>query len=191
MNASTNSAGRRPRLSRFSIAAIGADRPGIVAAVTGVLVERACNIEDTAMAILGGHFSMMLVVSGPPELDAAGLEAALRPVATDLHLVTMVRGIDPAVAAPAAGELWTVSVHGADHPGIVHGIAQVLAGLRVNVVDLATRVVPGDGGPAYVMLLDVTLPDGVDGDAFEAALAVAGHELGVTCKAHATEADIL
>ena len=41
-------------MSRFSVAAIGADRPGIVAAVTGVLVQRDCNIEDTAMAILGG-----------------------------------------------------------------------------------------------------------------------------------------
>jgi glycine cleavage system transcriptional repressor len=178
-------------MSRFSIAAIGADRPGIVAGVTNVLVQRECNIEDTAMAILGGHFSMMLVVSGPSDLDAATLEAALAPVASDLHLVTMVRAIDPAVAAPEPGELWTVSVHGADHPGIVHGIAQALADMGVNVVDLATRVVPGDGGPAYVMVLDVTLPDAVTGDAFEAALDAVGAQLGVTCKAHESEADIL
>ena len=55
-------------------------------------------------------------------------------------------------------------MHGADHPGIVHGIAAALADLEVNVVDLATRVVPGDDGPAYVMVIDVTLPDGVGGD---------------------------
>ncbi len=178
-------------MSRFSIAAIGADRPGIVAAVTGVLVERDCNIEDTAMAILGGHFSMMLVVSGPAELDAPTLEAALSAVASELHLVTMVRAVDAAVAASLAGELWTVSVHGADHPGIVHGIAKALADLHVNVVDLNTRVMPGDGGPAYVMILDVTLPDNVDSDALEVALNAAGDALGVTCKAHASEADIL
>jgi glycine cleavage system transcriptional repressor len=178
-------------MSRFSIAAIGADRPGIVAAVTGVLVDRACNIEDTAMAILGGHFSMMLVVSGPTDLDPATLEAALTPIANELHLVTMVRAIDPAVAVAAPGELWTVSVHGADHPGIVHGIAHALAEMAVNVVDLATRVVPGDGGPAYVMVLDVTLPDGVDGDALRARLEEVGAELGVSCRAHESEADIL
>lgn len=178
-------------MSRFSIAAIGADRPGIVAAVTNVLVQRECNIEDTAMAILGGHFSMMLVVSGPVELDAATLEAALSPIATELHLVTMVRPIDPAVAAPAAGELWTVSVHGADHPGIVHGIASLLASLHVNVVDLNTRVVPGDGGPAYVMILDVTLPPSVDSEAFEQALQEVCAELGVTCNAFQSDADIL
>jgi glycine cleavage system transcriptional repressor len=178
-------------LARFSIAAIGADRPGIVAAVTGVLVDRNCNLEDTAMAILGGHFSMMLVVSGPPELDAASLEAALTPVANELHLVTMVRTIDAAVALPTPGALWTVSVHGADHPGIVHGITTALADLKVNVVDLATRVIPGDEGPAYVMVIDVTLPDGVDDDAFSATLGAVGEQLGVTCNAHAADADIL
>jgi glycine cleavage system transcriptional repressor len=177
-------------LSRFSIAAIGADRPGIVAAVTGVLVDRECNIEDTAMAILGGHFSMMLVVSGPSRLDAAALEAALGPVATEMHLVTMVRAIDAAVAAPQAGELWTVSVHGADHPGIVNGIAQALADQHVNVVDLATRVVPGESGPAYVMVLDVTLPEGVDGEAVRATLSTTADTLGVTCSMHQSDADI-
>jgi len=178
-------------MSRFSIAAIGVDRPGIVAAVTGVLVDRSCNIEDTAMAILGGHFSMMLVVSGPTDLDAATLEAALTPVAGEMHLVTMVRAIDAAVAVAAPGELWTVTVHGADHPGIVHGIADALANMSVNVVDLATRVVPGDGGPAYVMVLDVTLPGDVDGVRLRARLDEVGAELGVTCKAHESEADIL
>ena len=178
-------------MSRFSIAAIGADRPGIVAAVTQVLVQRQCNIEDTAMAILGGHFSMMLVVSGPSELDASTLEAALTHVATDMHLVTMVSAIDAAVAVPAAGELWTVSVHGADHPGIVHGIAAALADMHVNVVDLNTRVVPGDGGPAYVMILDVTLPAAVDGDDFSDQLDAVCATLGVTCSAYLSEADIL
>ena len=178
-------------MSRFSVAAIGADRPGIVAAVTAVLVQRDCNIEDTAMAILGGHFSMMLVVSGPPELDAGSLEGALASVAHDLHLVTMVRTIDAAVAAPQPGALWTVSVHGADHPGIVHGVAQALADMKVNVVDLQTRVVPGEGGPAYVMILDVTLPDDVDGERFVADLDTVCDQLGVTCNAYESEADIL
>jgi glycine cleavage system transcriptional repressor len=134
---------------------------------------------------------MMLVVSGPTGLDASMLETALAPVASEMHLVTMVRAIDPAVAVPDAGDLWTVSVHGADHPGIVHGIAQALADMGVNVVDLATRVLPGDGGPAYVMVLDVTLPDHVTGDSFAAALDAVALQLGVTCKAHESEADIL
>jgi len=37
---------------RLALSAIGADRPGIVAAVTGALVDSGCNLEDTTMAIL-------------------------------------------------------------------------------------------------------------------------------------------
>jgi len=99
--------------------------------------------------------------------------------------------IDAAVAASPVGELWTVSVHGADHPGIVHGMAVALADLKVNVVDLATRVVPGDDGAAYVMVIDVTLPDGVDRDDFLALLHEVGARLGVICSAHAADVDIL
>src|SRR5438094_166616 len=49
----------------FAVSAVGADRPGIVAAVTGAFLEHGCNLEDTSMTILRGHFAMMLVVAAP------------------------------------------------------------------------------------------------------------------------------
>jgi len=60
-------------VTHLAVSAIGADRPGIVAAVTGVLVDRGCNLEDASMSILRGHFAMMLVVAAPPLTDAAEL----------------------------------------------------------------------------------------------------------------------
>ena len=67
-------------MSHYAVTAIGADRPGIVAAVTGVLMEHGCNLEDTSMTILRGHFAMMLVVAGPQTSSASDLEAALSEV---------------------------------------------------------------------------------------------------------------
>ncbi len=64
-------------MPHFAVSAVGVDRPGIVAAVTGVLVEQGCNLEDTSMSILRGHFAMMLLVAGPDGLTAEALEAAL------------------------------------------------------------------------------------------------------------------
>ena len=46
----------------FVLALTGRDRPGIVAAVTGVLLEHGLNLEDAEMAILRGHFAVMLVL---------------------------------------------------------------------------------------------------------------------------------
>lgn len=176
--------------ARFAVSAVGVDRPGIVAAVTGALVAVECNLEDTAMAILGGHFSMMLLVAGPDDLTADRLEQALSPAVADFHLELSVRPIDDARPVPAGGELWTVSVRGADHPGIVHGVASALAADGVNIVDLTTRVIDGDGGPVYLMVLDVTLPAGLDGDALARRLAEVGEQLGVVCTAHDAGADL-
>src|SRR6202011_5294653 len=115
-----------PSMTHVAMSAIGSDRPGIVAAVTGVLVEVGCNLEDTSMSILRGHFAMMLVVATPAELTASALEAALGPVAAEFDLVLVVRPIDDDVPRPTTVTAWTVSVYGVDRPGIVHRVATVL-----------------------------------------------------------------
>ena len=61
----------------FAVSAIGADRPGIVAAVTGALLPHGINIEDSRMAILGGRFAMMLVVTVPEDADLQAVRSDL------------------------------------------------------------------------------------------------------------------
>ena len=177
-------------MAHFAVSAMGADRPGIVAAVTAVLVEQGCNLEDTQMAVLRGHFAMMLVVSGPADLAAARLEEALAAAAAGFELVVAVRAIDDTVPASPAGAPWSVAVYGADRPGIVHAVTSLLADAGANVVGVETRVIGEAARPVYAMLLDVTVPDAVDGDALADRLAQQAKELGVECSMHATEADI-
>lgn len=178
-------------MPHFALSAVGADRPGIVAAVTGALVDHGCNLEDTSMSILRGHFAMMLVLAGPDGLSAAILEEALAGPAADLELVVAVRQIDDDVPVSPEGEAWAVAVYGADRPGIVHSFAELLAGAGVNIVDLATRVIGEPGRPVYAMILEVTLPPGLDGEELSARLDELAAELGVDCSAHLSEADIL
>ena len=178
-------------MTLFAVSAIGADRPGIVAAVTGVLYEKGCNLEDTEMAVLRGHFAMMLVVSAPAGLTASTLETALTEAAGTGDLLVAVRAIDDDVPSSPPGDRWSVAVYGADHPGIVHGVTQLLAEAGANIVDLETRVIGEPDRPVYAMLLEVTLPAAVDGEAVAAALVEHGRELGVECSMHPAEADIL
>lgn len=180
-------------MAHFAVSAVGVDRPGIVAAVTGALVELGCNLEDTSMAVLRGQFAMMLIVSGPTDLAAGELEAALEAATTQLDLLVAVREVSEVghVAASDSGESWTVSVYGADRPGIVHRVASVLADAGVNIVDVTTRVVGDTGDPVYAMLLDVTLPHGADAAAVQGRLREVTAELGVECSMHPSEADIL
>jgi glycine cleavage system transcriptional repressor len=174
----------------LAVTAIGADRPGIVAGVTGVLVAHGCNLEDTSMSILRGHFAMVLIVAAPDGLEAATLEEALAANAADLVVSVGAVALQHASTDAAEGEPWTVVVYGADHPGIVHGVASALAALGVNIVDLSTRVT-GDDRPIYSMVMEVELPSGLGGEELQRALDATAGELGVECSLHPSEADIL
>jgi predicted amino acid-binding ACT domain protein len=61
----------------FAVTAIGRDRPGIVAAISGVFADIGANIEDACMAILRGNFAVMLIAALPEGADQAELEARL------------------------------------------------------------------------------------------------------------------
>jgi len=187
--------------------AVGVDRPGIVAAVTGVFVEQGCNIEDSSMTVLQGHFAMMLVVTTPEGTTSAVLDTALGAPASQFDLVVAVRGFDdegsdggieendPTAEGIGYGDdeasAWTVSVHGADHPGIVHGVASYLASRSVNIVDLGTRVIGPNDGRVYSMVLEVELPAGVATDGLSTQLRQLGEQLGVAVTLHRADADIL
>ena len=178
-------------MAHVVVIAVGADRPGIVAAVTGVLVDKGCNLEDTSMTILRGHFTMMLVVETPPGADHQTLGEALAGALTALDVTVTVLPIKEGVTQSPAGDPWTVSVYGADRPGIVHGVAAFLAERSVNIVDLTTRVVGPSDQPVYAMLLEVTVPPEVDQPDLQAGLEALAADLGVECSLHPSDADIL
>lgn len=180
-------------MSLFALTVLGVDRPGIVAAVSGVLTDEGCNLEDTSMTILRGHFAMMLVVESGRPRAAAELESALGGVATALDLVVAVRPVpDVAHTGLARGDTdWTVAVYGADHPGIVSRVASLLADHSANIVDLSTRIIGEADRPVYAMVLEVTLPASADVDGLTRNLQALASELGVSCSLHPSEADIL
>ena len=178
-------------MPHVAVSALGADRPGIVAAVTRVLFDHGCNLEDTSMSILRGHFAMMLVVAVPEGVEAATLEAALGPAAAELDLVVAARDIDDSVPESPEGESWTLSVYGADKPGIVQTVAAKLAELGVNIVDLTTRVIGDDERPVYAMIVDLTLPAALDADRLRGELQSLAAALGVELSLHPSDADVL
>jgi glycine cleavage system transcriptional repressor len=177
-------------MARFAVSVFGRDRPGIVAAVTRVLADAGCNLEDTSMTILRGHFAMMLVVTGPADPGAAGLEAGLGPVAARLDLQVGVRAVtDDVTAAPGGGARYAAAVYGADRPGLVARVAEALAAHQVNIVDLQTRVV-GEPDPVYAMHFELEVPEGRAAQV-EAGLRAAAAELGVEASFHPDDADLL
>jgi glycine cleavage system transcriptional repressor len=177
--------------ARWAVWAFGSDRPGIVVAVTGVLVERGHNLLDGTCTLLGGQFALMLLTDEGSGGSPDDLEAALAAATEHLGLTVAVRPVEPAEEPETAGEAWMVAVYGSDRPGIVHQVAQVLADNGVNVTDLTMRVIGDPAAPVYAMLLEAALPEGLDADALRSELAELAAELGVEASLHPVDADVL
>jgi glycine cleavage system transcriptional repressor len=175
----------------FALSAIGRDRPGIVASVTGVLVDHGVNIEDSQATILRGHFTMMLIVALPDSGDPEHVLADLRGMAAELELEALafqpVAEVDPAGPEPSH----TVTVYGADHPGIVHSAAQALAERAIDITDLNTRLVQEEGAALYVLMMEVALPEETPVDELRSALDDVGRREGVEVSLHELEQDAL
>ena len=171
---------------------VGIDRPGIIAAVAERLVAHGVNVTDSEMAILRGHFTMMLLVTGPDALDAEALDEELRATGEELGMEALtLREVADAHGA-AAAPTWVVSVHGADHPGILAAVTRALADANVNVHDLHTRVVGEDGGrPLYVMFMEVSTPPELAEDELRALLRAAAESQRVDVALQPLESDVL
>ena len=176
-------------MSEFAVTAIGRDRPGIVAAVSGVLLALGGNIEDSRMAILRGHFAVMLILELPAEASRGRLEAELDGVRERLGLEAVSVSEVERLDAGGDGASHVLTVYGADHPGIVHGVATVLADRGVNVTDLETRVT-GGAEPVYVMVMEVALGE-LAADELSSALREAAEGLEVDVSLRPLEAEAL
>lgn len=179
-------------MPHVAVTALGADRPGIVAKVTRVLMDHGGNLEDTAMTNLGGHFAMMLIVEVPTAETAEALEAALEAEVGSLGLTVAVRPIEELTGDDGGdGSSWALSLYGADKPGIVHGVTQLLADHGANIVDLSTRVVGPGQEHAYVLLLELDLPADADVDRLRMELAALAADMGVEAHLRPDDADVL
>ena len=146
-------------MSHAILTAIGADRPGLVEEVSEFIFQRGGNIEDSRMVNLRGQFAMMVLVGGSePVLKRLGDESAALSRQSALR-VELVPASEPPTAAGAALPL-RFTGHGLDQPGLVHRVAHLLRGMKVNIESLDThlRPAPYTGAPLFEMELLLSVP---------------------------------
>ena len=140
------------------LTAVGSDRPGLVNQLSSLIREAGAGIEDSRMAILGGEFAMILLVSGP----AGAIERVEKmggQVEADLGLRCILKETSP--VQPRSDSLpYRIEVSGADRPGIVQAITAILAGRGINVASLESRVsyAPFSATPLFVLEAALQVP---------------------------------
>jgi glycine cleavage system transcriptional repressor len=145
--------------SQLLITATGQDRPGIVARITAVLIEHGANLEDSRMALLGGEFAAIMLVSVEAE-RVDSMSRALGALASE--------GITVSARQTAAFDpdrfrgylTCELTVSGADHEGIVHEIARFLKDQSINIQSMDSKIVsaPVTGTPLFCMRATVQVP---------------------------------
>lgn len=148
----------------IALTAIGRDRPGIVAAVSRILFEHGCNIEDSSMTILRGEFAMILIILIPDRRGAGRLESAFRAMARRMKLFMSLEELPPAPRARPGRRMGSciISVLGSDRPGIVYRVSTLLAGRGANITDLNTRLIGTEKNPVYAMVIEARTPPRLD-----------------------------
>lgn len=156
--------------NQLVVMAIGPDRVGLVAQVTGFIRERGGNVEDSRMAVLGSEFGAMVLVSGSEAqiarieqekglLGRAGLDVILR------RTTPLPEGRSTVRAVLVAEAL--------DHEGIVHSVAAAIERLGVSIASLETAAYPAplSGGPLFRIIAELELPSAIDIEAVRRGLA--------------------
>lgn len=157
----------------YMITLVGADRPGIVARVTGALFEQGCNLGETSMIRLGGNFTIMMMVSAPEGAEA--LQQGLAPVAAGLGLRLHVDAIEGRLHEHQIPDV-EITLFGADRAGIVARVTGLLAEAGVNILDLASDVGGSAARPVYILQAEGAAPGGTDIDDLRARLAPLAEE---------------
>ncbi len=164
----------------FVLTVMSDDHPGIVAAVSNAVESLGGNIDSCSQTVLGGYFTLIMIVSVPEPIDpeqlAGGIRAAESSGADYQVLVRPARTAGNQPEEPA--ERFVISAFGEDQPGIVRRFSQYLASKDINIVDLY-----GDrNGTQFVLIGQVEVPARWDVRMMQADLEQMGQELGFAVK---------
>jgi glycine cleavage system regulatory protein len=157
---------------------IGADRPGLVEALSQAIAEHGANWLQSRMSRLAGKFAGILLVQ-VPDGSAGALTRALEGLQVlGLHVVVENSGADDPLAPTATLELHLV---GQDRPGIVRDVSRALAQRGVNVEELSTGCssAPMSGETLFHAEARLKLPPGVATGELRTALEALANDLMV------------
>ena len=155
------------------------DHPGIISAVSTAVARLGGNIDAASQTVLGGYFSLIMIISLPQTIEPQALAQEVRGAESSGLQVLARRFEAPDVRKAAeAAERFVMTAFGKDKPGIIARFSQYLAGKDINITDLAWDRKDGD----FVMISQVQIPARLDFGLLLADLEEIGREEGFTVR---------
>lgn len=140
------------------LTAVGADRAGLVERISRSIHGAGANLEDSRMAILGGEFALILLLSGAPDA-VKRVQDGIDELSKELALNVTLK---PTSGRAALSDHlpYRLKVSGVDRPGIVAHVSSFLAGRRINVAALESSLTyaPHSGTPMFNLRAELQVP---------------------------------
>lgn len=168
-------------MTKVIISVLGKDRPGIVAAVSRVLFERDCNIENVSQTILQSEFAGIFIAAMPAGITPEALREGLAASLADFKMYVQVKPLTAtgSPAPPPAAEPFVITTIGPDAKGLVARITAVIARYQVNVTNLQAVFKGGSEPGDNIMIYEVDVPIDIDQQRFRQDLQDQATALGL------------
>ena len=143
------------------ITAYGTDRVGLADDISMKVLSYECNIEESKMAVLGGAFAVVVLVSGE-ESRVTALVHDAPSFGTELGMnVSAEKTVGH--KEDAAGRPYYIETTSLDTPGIVHAVTGLLRENGINIEDMETDTAraPFTGAPMFHMRIRAVIPPSV------------------------------
>ena len=154
------------------------DRPGLVAAITGLLFDLGVNLGDTSFAMLGTGAEFTSVSELPIGLEISEIGAGLHALPELAGARIDIRPFELEADHGTMGRIThRITVSGGDRPGLVARLSEVFGQFGANIVRMDAQRVPEQD--LYVTRFSVWL--GARAEACLATVTNTAGELHLSC----------
>lgn len=147
-------------MKKILVSVLGEDKPGILAAISTVLTEKECNIENISQTLLQSIFGALIIVSIPDKEEVAFIKQALKDECEDFNLQIHVDFYSEKISVPelTEDEPYIITAIGPDRKGVVSTVTQCLLQFNINVSNLHAVFKGGDRPLDNLMIFEVDVP---------------------------------
>ena len=138
------------------ISVMSKDRPGIIADITGVILNLGGDLADLTQSVLGGYFSMILIAEFGPEITAEDVFAGFSHIESDTKIEASIKEMDVALETEKKNlpqETYIVTAQAKNRKGLVKVMGDFFYERDINVLDLETT----RDSDHYTMIFQVDL----------------------------------
>jgi glycine cleavage system transcriptional repressor len=163
-------------MQSYILTAFGADQPGLVSTLSGLIQENGGNIEESRMLKMGNQFVMTVLIS-LTEIESQKLKSNLK----NYKSLQIQMHPTKKMESNQVTNSKIFKLYGADNEGIVHSITKKLALNKINIIELKTYIelAPISATPLFNLNATIELPLNLDEQKLEEILNNHSIALGV------------